>query len=49
MVPAASSANFHCKYEIKSDPEFLLENKNGYIMLQTEMYGFDEEVNIIVQ
>ena len=49
MVPDSSSNNWHCKYEIKSDPKFLLENKNGYIMLQTEMYGFDEEVNIVVQ
>lgn len=41
--------SWNCKYEIKVDASFQETNKNGFIMVQTEMYGADEEVNIIVQ
>jgi len=53
-VPSASFADFHCKYQINVAQELLDQQVKergsiGYIMLQTEQLGFDEEVNIIVQ
>ena len=53
-VPRASFSTFHCKYQISVTQKLLdtqigYHGKSGYIFLQVEQYGFDEEVTVMVQ
>ena len=51
-MPTSEASAFHCKYKIEAASE-LSSNTDpklkGYIFIQIEQYGFDEEVHIIVQ
>ena len=53
-VPRAPFSTFHCKYQISVTQKLLdtqigYHGKAGYIFLQVEQYGFDEEVTVMVQ
>jgi len=44
-VPSEAAKNWHCKYIVRADRSLVSnqdKNKNGYIYLQIEQYGFDE-------
>ena len=47
-VPLESAINWNCKYKITASQELISKHPKGYVMVQTEMYGSDEEVNIII-
>ena len=48
-IPQESAVDWHCKYQVKVEKTLLSANKKGYMMIQPEMYGFEEEISIIVQ
>lgn len=53
-MPTPEAEDWNCKYQILATEDLISqlkkENKEvGYIMVQIEQYGFDEEVSIIVQ
>ena len=50
-VPTDLAKSFNCKYTVKADRDLVSavsETERGYIMVQLEQYGFDEEVLVIV-
>lgn len=52
QVPTLKALTWNCKYVIRAKRELVSqeeESERGYIMLQVEQYGFDEEVFLIVQ
>jgi hypothetical protein len=58
-IPTPDALNWHCKYRILADRALITPPSTngtsttafdiGYIELQVENYGFDFDVNIIVQ
>ena len=52
-VPTSKAYGFYCKYKIQVSARNLVDSADpasrGYIMLQIEQYGFDEDVIISLQ
>jgi len=51
-VPTDQAYSWNCKYIIRAKRSLVSQedvSKRGYIMLQVEQYGFDDEVFLIVQ
>jgi hypothetical protein len=50
-VPTADAASWHCKYIIQSEDSIATADvaTRGYTYLETEQYGFDDNVIVIVQ
>jgi len=54
-VPDDAAATWNCKYRVRVDTTFATaqkasnSDKEGFVVVQVEAYGFDEDVNIISQ
>lgn len=48
-VPTTAAAAWHCKYHVTSEDAIATADTIGYTYLETEQYGFDDDVWVIVQ
>ena len=51
-VPTSAARDWHCKYHVSAAPSLItseVPEMRGYLYLEGEQYGFDEELYIIVQ
>ena len=47
-MPIPESKDWHCKYKLKVE-DFLRKSKDSYVFIESEAYGFDQDVFILVQ
>ena len=53
-MPTLEAMDWNCKYHVANSDKFIdhleaLNIEKGYIMVQIEQYGFDDEVAIIIE
>jgi len=51
-VPTSAARDWHCKYHISAIPSLIsseTEEMRGYLYIESEQYGFDEEMYVIIQ
>ena len=50
MIPTVEAFDWHCKYRIYANQDLIRNSgKEGYMYLEIEPYGFDEDVYVIIQ
>ena len=50
-VPTSAADDWHCKYHVKATPSLYQSDTpelRGYLYIEAEQYGFDEDVFVII-